>query len=728
MALILHLSDVHLGRAPQDEIADAYKQEFVPIAQRVSRQRILLWTLESLQEVVKARPLDAVVVSGDLTVANHEDGFAKFEELIAALGPLRPPNHKVVVVPGNHDVTWQTQAASAERYELFDRYIRAAGYVTPLLDGTDIDSDGRFIGDPKLPHYILSDDDGWIIVPINSSDYSGSLEPLPNLPDDVWDGALAEIEMRAGPAAAADVRRLRQYDAARVSPAQLEALRALLDCADAEAATPPPLRIGVIHHHLLPVSVREEVKSFESITNLGLLRNFLRENNVRLVLHGHKHREFLYKDHVYATGGFGAGEAHEILVAAGATIGTDDWDEAHICRLIEIEGARRAPRIALASVAGKDPGARADEPVFVSVPLWRHSESPVASDAPQFVYGADVDETYERLMTLFEVESELTHVVCRVEDPTTADRLPVSYPEIPDVLPEAREEWYEQLVRWWQKTDSKLRERLYFTHGGRIVRPGIDQIQAAAEALRREPQTARAIVTLLDPTLDEVGRVEHRYPAFCLVQFLRRERGGAPQLDCIGYFRKQQMRYWWPVNLGELRHVQKLVIDELGGSNAPFNAGPLWTVTALAVLGTTVPRVAVPTIDRIFDEDEDQLWKLAYAVSWKGVPEREAAVAQLLDMVEELIPAEDFDPDGVPVALEGLAHVAAALTRFGEYHPESPATALGKCLQELYCVNSSYDSETRTRVTTAVHTKWRKRASELVVEARGILEPLTNRT
>ena len=102
-----------------------------------------------------------------------------------------------------------------------------------------IDANGEFIGDPAFPHHLFNEEDGWIIMPLNSSDYSGSLEPLSHVPQDVWDAALAEIEASAGLEAAAEVRRLREYDAARVSPPQLQAVHALLqEQVDAAAAEP----------------------------------------------------------------------------------------------------------------------------------------------------------------------------------------------------------------------------------------------------------------------------------------------------------------------------------------------------------------------------------------------------------------------------------------------------------------------------------------------------------
>src|SRR5690348_16655510 len=129
--MILHLSDIHLGAKSPDDVADEYKAEFVPVEERTHRHQLLKWTMEALPEALAlSGPLDAIVVSGDITVGYDEAGFEQFEGLLAQLGDLRPTNNRVVVVPGNHDVAWRTPSSSEERYELFLKYVRAAGYAT----------------------------------------------------------------------------------------------------------------------------------------------------------------------------------------------------------------------------------------------------------------------------------------------------------------------------------------------------------------------------------------------------------------------------------------------------------------------------------------------------------------------------------------------------------------------------------------------------------------------
>src|SRR5204863_6101217 len=104
------------------------------------------------------------------------------------------------------------------------------------------------------------------------------------------------------------------------------------------------------------------------------------------------------------------------------------------------------------------------------------------------------------------------------------------------------------------------------------------------------------------------------YPAFVLVEFSLTRRNGRRELDCFGYFRKQEMRYWWPVNVAELRLLQRDVADALDADHRA-HLGRLVTFSAIALFGTDVPRVAVTELDRLV-ESEAVVWRLAAAVAF----------------------------------------------------------------------------------------------------------------
>ena len=77
-----------------------------------------------------------------------------------------------------------------------------------------------------------------------------------------------------------------------------------------------------------------------------------------------------------------------------------------------------------------------------------------------------------------------------------------------------------------------------------------------------------------------------------------RERNGE-RLDCFAYFRKQEMQYWWPVNVAELARIQEV--------SAPGGRGrPSWANRDVrgyrGVGGRRLPRVAVPVVDLLVEE------------------------------------------------------------------------------------------------------------------------------
>lgn len=97
MTRILHLSDPHLAPPGIDgEIGD-YKESGVPEGQRQRRADLLADSLTALGRRLEA-PLDAVVVSGDVTLHGRPDGFDLLPELLERLGPALPIDDRRIVV------------------------------------------------------------------------------------------------------------------------------------------------------------------------------------------------------------------------------------------------------------------------------------------------------------------------------------------------------------------------------------------------------------------------------------------------------------------------------------------------------------------------------------------------------------------------------------------------------------------------------------------------------
>jgi predicted MPP superfamily phosphohydrolase len=153
MALVLHLTDLHLGSRGGAVAMGDYKSQFVPGSERVSRNHLITSTLEALAQHLResGETLDAVVISGDITQAHALDGFEALDQTLGALGNCLPAPDHILVVPGNHDVKWGTDPSSAERYESFINHTRSRGYITPFLDGIDLPvADGTAHTDHQL--------------------------------------------------------------------------------------------------------------------------------------------------------------------------------------------------------------------------------------------------------------------------------------------------------------------------------------------------------------------------------------------------------------------------------------------------------------------------------------------------------------------------------------------------------------------------------------------------
>src|SRR5437899_1644106 len=104
MALILHLTDLHLGSSSDGQVLGDHQFTTLSRGERTDRVKLFHNTLEELAAYleVKRLTLDAVVLSGDLTIRDSEEGYEELEGLLQCLGRHRPAAGKVLIVPGNH--------------------------------------------------------------------------------------------------------------------------------------------------------------------------------------------------------------------------------------------------------------------------------------------------------------------------------------------------------------------------------------------------------------------------------------------------------------------------------------------------------------------------------------------------------------------------------------------------------------------------------------------------
>jgi hypothetical protein len=445
------------------------------------------------------------------------------------------------------------------------------------------------------------------------------------------------------------------FDMPRISDPQLEMLR------DLARRSPKPtagdqVRVAVLHHQLRSPSLREELKPFAEIPNLERLRAFLRQQNFQLVLHGHKHESAAFYDHIYDE----AGESpHRLLIVAGATFEEKREDDA--ARLLTLEGRPSCPSLSIEPLPlvrhGLDP--RRVEPITRR--LWIE---PVMNEAPIVIQGSDVATVYDRARAAALADAAhgtlITHLDLASDQ---AIELPPNYPDPPGLSETNRQAWFEELVAWWQLPRSRLQDRIPYVHGGRLQRLGgrFNQIDRAVSILQRD-RSSRALAVLLDPLQDFTadGSGEGSLPSFCLVSFRKRACDDGERLDVVAYYRTQEFSRWWPINVAELRKLQMFVADRVRA-----RAGRITTVTPDARSRSPSPaQVSMPTIDRWLDQAPQRLYQLALMLTGR-LPvsaSSHAAVDGWNQTLAELTASmAEYNPDGVPVPLEGLETLHAYL-------------------------------------------------------------------
>ena len=576
--------------------------------------------------------------------------------------------------------------------------------MTPFL--------GDFDDTANPAHHILLDShQRWVIIPLNSANYCGSLVEPDGVDPDRFDSIMATLD----PAEAKGFRRLLLRDLPRIEGAHLDGLVAHLDSLHAGAGL---IKIVALHHQLIPVSTREEVKPYEALTNLGLLRSFLGDRKIDVVLHGHKHVERAYVDRVGDPP-----DVHQIVVISGGTIGLGS-NQSVSFREIELDVKfPAAPVLRLQTIPVLQPGHTSSKTTAQTFGLWEGAEPLALHDESLIrVCGRSIDETYDRVQCVLESMGHASRVpfVCQVDRMPDRVLLPAGYPAIDG---EKKQNWLEEIVNWWQSHDGQdAQGKLHFTHGERIFlyHGKINQLDQAAKDLQRADSGGRAVITLLDPTIDR-NFSYGRWPSFCLLQFMIRE---SRALDAIAYFRHQEMRYWWPVNIAEISEISRQLLDRL--SPLKLSLGRITTFSALAHIGNAPSFVAVPEIDRLAKTDRNKLWTMVYALIWEAIPNRLSLISELTGALKNLIPPRKGDITRAPISTTGIKFVKTTLAPFLVHHRSSKVIDFAMHIGLLDLANDQYvDRLTKGSLDAGGYKEWVDSATSSVnaaIEALSQLE------
>lgn len=710
-ATFLHLTDTHLAAAGVPFHRDDHKVKIAGIEQD-TRESALDLTFSRLAERLHSarKGLDGVLFSGDA----QDRGLPGGHEILLGLllrhfGSLGVSVENIVAVPGNHDVPRSSAPSCSERYETFMRVWRQAGCVTPWLDGVDRSArDGGH-------HELVSSDRLWAVFPINTCNWSHVTQTFPEPLASAW----ADLPVLAARGDAATEARLREqfdalarYDMARVSGRQLEILREVI------SATPQPasgrqVRIALLHHHLRAPSLREELKPFADVSNLEQVRSFMRDRGIAVLVHGHKHEQSVQFEHIYDQDG---DLDHRTLVISGATF--ESGRESDAVRLITVAGMPNNPLVTIEPFSVPRSGIDAPAPITISRRIWTTRPVP---GVPVVIQGSDLDEVYDRACDAAASDAANGTLVVHLDLPVgTSGELPLpsNYP-LPEPMEESeRRRWLKELVAWWQLERSGLEHRLPFVHGSRLRRYGgkINQVERVIKLLKAKAST-RALAVLIDPFRDfTTDGVDEEFASFCLVEFKRRDVGGTQRaVDVIAFYRAQEFARWWPINIAEMRYLQWEICHALG-----FLPGRITTIAADARTHSRSPtQVAMPIIDRWLDQAPERLHLLANALAHADVrdgPQRDAVRGWERALADLEAAATVYNPDGLPIAIEGLKLLASYLEVADEL--EDPIlTDFVAVLRRLARANEGFEQGARTRVEFDL---WAPSALEAVAKLRAL--------
>jgi hypothetical protein len=261
---ILHLTDLHFASGTHADQHNWEDEGSGSLAARV---------LACLKERRVEDKIGVVIVTGDC-IFSPQNGDAEFAKAAAALnrilGVLGLDAQNLVIVPGNHDIAWTKPGD--ERYEdgrvaitrppaeataAYRRFYRTLMRHEPH---PDLAMARRFV----MSSGVLVD-----VCALNSNNLETGRSYLAGLG-------------RVGGGVFQDVRGALGWDDERVATA---------------------LRILALHHHLTNAEDVEDPAEYERGFGMAIdAKSILRQaasSGVHLVLHGHRHRELFWREHVY---------------------------------------------------------------------------------------------------------------------------------------------------------------------------------------------------------------------------------------------------------------------------------------------------------------------------------------------------------------------------------------------------------------------------------------------
>lgn len=347
---IHHLSDLHFGGNLR-ELIDAKDRSRAGdvVSCLVGKGTPLDSYLSHVQNLAAAgRAPHLIVVSGDI-VDRPDDGQGRqaldwlkgLESLLAEHQDLRPEDPRVVLVGGNHDVSWDLclDERREARHEWFASTFKR--YPHPDLH----------VADPARRRLFVEYPDAGLRIALLGSAESGG-EPVHDADRELLEATRTQFADADRQATRDLIRSFERLDPGIVARPILDKL----------SLANGYLTLAVLHHPISSVPA-VEIAPYTGIVNAGQVKQALISAGTALVLHGHTHLSFLAAERV-----LGPARTWTMRIAGAATLASADTDEpngyneilisregsAHrlLVRPVRLDGGQWVPESGIAFRAG----------------------------------------------------------------------------------------------------------------------------------------------------------------------------------------------------------------------------------------------------------------------------------------------------------------------------------------------------------------------------------------
>jgi Icc-related predicted phosphoesterase len=514
--------------------------------------------------------VDLFVISGDIINGgdrNAQKMFSKkFMETIKKLGY---DEKNIMIVPGNHDIKKGSAISSSDRYnEFLDSW---KGCKLPYLDGVYKNVD--IVCDTK---------ESIMFIPLNTSNWS-------QVKINVSKKIQSHLEALEDQNLKKEFERQFTYDAAYVSSEQINEIeKKIVDIKNHELYT----KVLVQHHHLVNVDDAIEVKEMGDILNSNDLKEFIKKFNIKILLHGHKHvgktfYEYLNKNN----------KPYKLLISSAPNLNKNSFFQILNLKKSNI------------SISEFDrTGNLSGDNIFRINDTTETDNTIVLEDD-------NITELYNKVISISnDKENQNKQLICNLDLKKNDNE---QFP-IPEMYPEDKkqQEHYEKEIKkhveWWQQ-DSTIFDDIGELHGPRLKRYNgyIDQLNYISKQLNSDINTSKTIAILIEPIKDFHDDI--KYPSFISCQFIVRDKNNKKYLDIVANFRKQEMRYWWALNIAELF---KLLLDMKNKIDSSISLGKIVTISNKFTFAEekAFGRSYVSSIDYYIDMDPAYLMHQAHSI------------------------------------------------------------------------------------------------------------------